>query len=158
MSIHYSLSAHSSVPSDPDARWLVYPRVQYSELMDLDEFARHIQEHGSPFRRDVITGVLTAAVDCLLEQLVAGKKVNFGDLGAFHLALRSDGAPSAEEFNPETHVKQIDVRWEQSELFKNLKNHPGISWQYVLSRRTAAAAKRKAKELLDEELRSAAEE
>lgn len=80
MPIKYSLSPRAVVPGDPDSLKRIFASAQYNELIDLNTFARHIQEHGSPFTRDVIIGVLTAAVDCLREQLVEGNKVSFGDL------------------------------------------------------------------------------
>ena len=95
MSLKYSLAARPTVPADKHSDKKVYPMAQYSELVDMNEFARHIQAHGSPFTRDVIIGVLTAAVDCLREQLVAGKKVNFGEMGAFYVSLRSEGVEKA---------------------------------------------------------------
>ena len=119
--------------------------AQYSELMELKEFARHIQAHGSPFTRDVITGVLTAAVDCLREQLVAGKKVNFGDMGSFHLTLRSDGVDKAEDFDPSVHVKNIYVHWDRSKFFADLKGDPDLKWEYTLTRKEMAEAKKEAK-------------
>lgn len=145
MPIRYSLSARPVKPQDESSQKRVYPMAQYNELVDLNEFARHIQAHGSPFTRDVITGVLTAAVDCLREQLVAGKKVNFGDMGAFYLTLRSDGVEDATTFDPSTHVKNIYVHWERSRFFADLKGDPDIKWEYTLTHKAMAAAKKQAK-------------
>lgn len=145
MPIKYSLSARPTNPSDKNSEKRVYPMAQYAELMDLNEFARHIQAHGSPFTRDVITGVLTAAVDCLREQLVAGKKVNFGEMGAFYLTLRSDGVEDAATFNPNDDIKHIYVHWERSKFFADLKGDKDIKWEYTLTRNAMAEAKKEAK-------------
>ncbi|MBQ8050818.1 MAG: DNA-binding protein [Bacteroidaceae bacterium] len=146
MPIKYSLSARPTNPSDKNAEKRVYPMAQYSELVDLNEFARHIQAHGSPFTRDVITGVLTAAVDCLREQLVAGKKVNFGEMGAFYLTLRSDGVEDATTFDPSVHVKNIYVHWERSKFFADLKGDKDLKWEYTLTRKEMAEAKKESKQ------------
>lgn len=145
MPIKYSLSARPTNPGDAESGKKVYPMAQYSELMDLSEFARHIQAHGSPFTRDVIMGVLTAAVDCLREQLVAGKKVNFGEMGAFHLTLRSDGVDDAESFDPNVHVKHIYVHWDRSKFFADLKGDKDIKWEYTLTRKEMADVKKESK-------------
>lgn len=145
MPINYSLAAHSVNPSEKDSSRKVFPYAQYNELMDLNDFARHIQAHGSPFTRDVIIGVLTAAVDCLREQLVAGKKVNFGDLGSFYISLRAEGVEEAEDFDPNVHVKSIYVHWERSKFFADLKGDPGIKWEYTLTHKAMAEAKKQAK-------------
>ncbi|MBQ8050105.1 MAG: DNA-binding protein [Bacteroidaceae bacterium] len=145
MPIKYSLSARLTNPSDKNSEKKVYPMAQYAELMDVTEFARHIQAHGSPFTRDVITGVLTAAVDCLREQLIAGKKVNFGEMGAFYVTLRSEGVDDADSFDPSVHVKNIYVHWERSKFFADLKGDPDIKWEYTLTHKAMAEAKKEAK-------------
>ena len=152
MAIKYSLTAHSSNPSDPEAKWQVYPRVQYSEVMSLDELARHVSRHSGPFSRELVVGVLTATADCVREQLLAGKKVSLGELGDFHLSLRSDGAPTADDYDPRAHVKRIDVCWEPSPAFQHLEDAPGIKWEYVISRRSMRQARREIKEQLDKEV------
>ena len=145
MAINYSLAAHLTNPSEKDSSKKVFPYAQYNELMDMNEFARHIQAHGSPFTRDVIIGVLTAAVDCLREQLVAGKKVNFGDLGSFYISLRAEGVEDAADFDPSVHVKSIYVHWERSKFFADLKGDPDIKWEYTLTHKAMAEAKKQAK-------------
>lgn len=152
MPIKYSLTAHSSSPSDPDAKWLVYPRVQYSEVMSLDELARHVSRHSGPFSRELVVGVLTATAACVREQLLAGKKVSLGDLGDFHLSLRSDGAPTADDYDPRAHVKRIDVCWQPSPEFQHLEKSPDIKWEYTISRRSMRQLRREIKEQLDEEV------
>ena len=154
MAIKYSLTARSADPGNKSAEKKVYPAAQYNDLVDIFQFARHIQEHGSPFTRDVIVGVLTAAVDCLREQLLMGNKVNFGELGAFSITLRSEGAASAESFDPRVHIKSVESTWEPSIYFKDLKGDPGIRYEYTLTRRDMADAKKEAKEETDESLGS----
>ena len=146
MAIKYSLGAHNSIPADKNSEKKIYPSAQYNELVDINEFARHIQAHGSPFTRDVIIGVLTAAVDCLREQLVAGKKVNFGDLGSFYISLRSVGVDDAEDFDPDIHIRNIYVHWERSKFFADLKGDPDIKWEYTLTHKAMAEAKKQSKQ------------
>lgn len=90
-------------------------------------------------------GVLTAAVDCLREQLILGNKVDFGDLGSFYVALRSEGVEKAEDFNPHAHIKSVDPHWEPSVYFGNLKDDPALKWEYTLTRKEMAEAKKEAK-------------
>ena len=145
----YSLSARPVNPSDENSKRLVFPTAQYDELVDLNEFAQHIHDHGSPYTRDVILGVLTAAVDCLREQLRSGNKVNFGDLGAFSISLRSDGVERAEDFNPAVHVKSIEVNWKASKLFDNLMDG-NLKWEFTPTRKQMAEARKESKELATE--------
>lgn len=145
MAIKYSLSVFPVNPTDEKQGKKIFARAQYSEIVDLPMLARHIQEHGSPFTRDVIVGVLTAAVDCLREQLILGNKVDFGDLGSFYVALRSEGVEKAEDFNPHAHIKSVDPHWEPSVYFGNLKDDPALKWEYTLTRKEMAEAKKEAK-------------
>lgn len=151
MAIKYSLSARGNAlkPGQPKK---IYASAQYRELIDLPALARHIQEHGSPFTRDVIQGVLSAAVDCLREQLVAGNKVDFGDLGSFYVTLRSEGVDRAEDFNPQLHVKRVEANWAPSAYFANLKDDPALKWEYTITRKEMTEAKKQAREELDEEV------
>ena len=151
MPIKYSLTTRSTNPSKENSPKKVYPTAQYSELVELGEFAKHVHDHGSPYTRDVIAGVLTAAVDCLREQLVAGRKVSLGELGSFHVVLHSDGAESPEYFDPNAHVSRIEVRWTPTKTFYDLKGDPGVKWEYTLTHRGMAEAKKQAQqEMIDD--------
>lgn len=150
----YSLAAGLAVPGDSKSGKKIYPHAQYDEVIELSQLARHIQEHGSPFTRDVIIGVLTAAVDCTREQLVAGNKVSFGDLGAFSTSLRSEGVDRAEDFDPHRDIKSIEVNWMPSDLFKDLKNDSKVKYEFVPTRKEMSEAKKLSKAEADESLTS----
>ena len=89
--------------------------------MNLNQFAKHIATHGSVYRRADIAAVLTMAVDCLREMLLNGTKVQLGDLGNFYVTFSSEGALTANEFNPDIHIKKVNVNWERGIDFQNLK-------------------------------------
>ena len=56
--------------------------AQYTEVMNIERFARHIATHGSVYSRADISAILYMAVDCLRELLLEGKKIRLGDLAA----------------------------------------------------------------------------
>ena len=87
-----------------------YGRVVHTETLSTDDFARHISNHGSPFTRSVIAGVLAAACDCLVELVKDSKKVRLGDLGTFYLSAESTGAESADTFSADN-VKRVHLRF-----------------------------------------------
>ena len=60
-----------------------YASAQYAEVMDINRFAEHIASHGCVYKRADIVAILTMAVDCMREQLLAGQKIQLGDLGGF---------------------------------------------------------------------------
>lgn len=114
-----------------------YAQAQYNEVMNLQAFARHIATHGCVYSRADIVAILTMAVDCLREQLLAGQKIQLGDLGSFYLSLNSKGADSAKTFNPTANITSVNVNWEQSREFKNLIDE--AEWNLVASRVAQAA-------------------
>ena len=91
--INYSISLRAN-PSDQDAPKKAYANAQYSEIMTLDKFAEHISTHGSKYNRADIQAVLIQAVDCMREQLLAGQRIQMGDLGTFSIHINSMGAES----------------------------------------------------------------
>jgi len=56
---------------------------------------------------------------------------------------------SAEEFNPAEHVTNIYVHWERSKFFADLKDDPDIQWEYTLTHKAMAEAKKQAKQEID---------
>lgn len=70
-----------------------YGRIIHTETLTTDEFANHICNHGSPFDRSTIIGVLAAACDCLVELTLDSKRVRLGDLGTFYMSAETRGSP-----------------------------------------------------------------
>ena len=96
-----------------------YGVAQYSDVMDIEKFARHISTHGCVYSRADISAILYLAVDCMREQLLEGKKIRLGDLGDFSVALTSKGADSADKFTAQ-HFTAVNVVWDCGTEFKNL--------------------------------------
>ena len=75
-----------------------YGKVVSSQTMTYRELIKHMSEHNSVYGEDVCSGVAIKLQNCLLEQLLEGKKVQFGDLGTFYLAVKSEGTAKEEDF------------------------------------------------------------
>lgn len=118
--LDYSVSARIN-PMEKDAPARFYAAAQTNEVVNLDAFAKHIATHGCVYKRADIAAVLTMAVDCLREMLLTGAKVQLGDLGNFYVSFSSEGTVTAKEFNPELHIKSVNVNWERGTDFVNLK-------------------------------------
>ena len=118
--VNYSLINRAN-PRDKDASKKTYAIAQYAGVMDLEKFASHIATHGCVYSEADIIAILKMAVNCMREQLLAGQKIKLGDLGSFYLSLASKGTLTAEDFNPDIHVKAVNVNWERGVGFLNLK-------------------------------------
>ena len=124
-------------PMDENEDKKAYGVSQYNEVMTLNKFASHIASHGCVYSRADITAILTLAVDCLKEQLLAGQKVQLGDLGNFSLSMACKGALTAEDFNPAVHVKKVYPLWERGAIFDDLKDE--VEYNLVASRKAQKA-------------------
>lgn len=93
--------------------------AQYSEVMTIEKFAKHVSSHGCVYSRADISAILYMAVDCMREQLLEGKKIRLGDLGDFAVSLSSKGAADASTFTAQN-ITDVKVFWEPGAQFKNL--------------------------------------
>ena len=91
-----------------------YARVVTTKTMSYQELCRHMSEHNSVFGEDVCLGVANKLQSCILEQLLEGKKVQFGELGTFYLAVKSTGANSEEDFSVASNIKGLYLRFAPS--------------------------------------------
>ena len=96
-----------------------FATAQYTEVMGIEKFARHIADHGTTYSRADIMAILYMAVDCMREQLLEGKKIRLGELGDFSLSLSSKGAETAEKFSSQN-IQRVAVCWEPGSEFRNL--------------------------------------
>ena len=76
-----------------------YGRVVSTKTMAYQELCKHMSEHNSVYGEDVCLGVANKLQNCMLEQLLEGKKVQFGELGTFYLSVKSTGANREEDFS-----------------------------------------------------------
>ncbi len=81
------------------ARGKWYGRVVATKTMSYAALCQHISEHNSVYGEDVCLGVANKLQSCILEQLLEGKKVQFGALGTFFLKAKSSGTEAETEFN-----------------------------------------------------------
>ena len=86
-------------------RW--YGRVVSTKTMSYQELCKHMSEHNSVYGEDVCLGVANKLQNCMLEQLLEGKKVQFGELGTFYLSVKSTGADREEGFNLGTNINGL---------------------------------------------------
>ena len=120
-----------------------FATAQYTEVMTIEKFARHIADHGTTYSRADIMAILYMAVDCMREQLLEGKKIRLGELGDFSLSLSSKGAETAEKFSSQN-IQRVTVCWEPGSEFRNLL--PDAEFNLVATRSAQAAVLKAIKE------------
>ena len=138
--INYSITIMSTTPGTKKANITetkAYGTAQVHEKLTFDDFCKHVSDHNSPFSKGTIKGILTDAVSCLREQLLAGNAVDLGDLGKYHVELQTEGAVTTEDFSV-ANIKKVNVCWTPGKQFKNLRE--AASFQLVPGRKQQADA------------------
>ena len=133
-------------PLKPELPEKAYAKNQVSEIWPLEKFAKHIADHNGVFSRGTVKGVLSDTCECLVEQLLNGKKVELGELGTFSISLSSEGAPSVKEFSAKN-IKAVNILFAPGPDFENLINR--AEFNLVTSRAVQAAALSAVKEGMD---------
>ena len=133
-------------PLKPELPEKAYAKNQVSEIWPLEKFAKHIADHNGVYSRGTVKGVLSDSCECLVEQLLNGKKVQLGELGTFGISLSSEGAPSVKEFSAKN-IKAVNILFAPGPDFENLINR--AEFNLVTSRAVQAAALSAVKEGMD---------
>ena len=121
--INYSIAIMGTTPGTLKANITetkAYGTSQVHEVLDLNKFAQHIADHNSPVSKGTVKGILTDAVTCLREQMLAGNKVNLGELGSFYPELQTEGAVTTEDFTVDN-IKAVNICWLPGKSFTNLR-------------------------------------
>ena len=116
--INYSVCLNVN-PMDPEESQRAYARAQMTELMTFDKFIQHIADHNGVYTRGTVQGVVTDMCECLVEQLLNGKKVQLGVLGNFWVTLNSECTDTIAEFTAKN-IKAVNILFTPGPDFENL--------------------------------------
>ena len=94
--------------------------------VDFEGFVTHISDHGSPYSRGTIHGVLMDALDHLQELILDGKSVRLSDLGLFSIGMSSKAEDTKEKVTAASvegvHLIVRNTKsWSNAELRKKCK-------------------------------------
>ena len=118
--IDYSIFMWKS-PLKEDAVEMAYAKNQVRKVLTFDEFVKHISDHNGVFTRGTVKGVVSDTCSCLVEQLLMGNKVQFGELGIFSISITSEPATSLKNFS-EDNIKEVNILFNPGEDFENLRS------------------------------------
>lgn len=68
------------------------------QLVEFDDFVKHMANHHCVFSEATIRGVLIEAETCLRELLLDGKAVRLDDLGIFRIGIKTEAADELQDF------------------------------------------------------------
>ena len=118
--INYSTFLWKS-PLDENAVEKAYAKNQVTKVMTFDEFVKHIADHNGVFTRGTVKGVVSDTCSCLVEMLLNGYKVQFGELGVFGISLTCEPADSLDKFTA-ANIKEVNIVFNPGEDFENLRS------------------------------------
>ena len=133
--IDYSIFLWKS-PLKEDAVEMAYAKNQVRKVLTFDDFVKHISDHNGVFTRGTVKGVVSDTCSCLVEQLLMGNKVQFGELGIFSISITSEPAATLKEFS-EDNIKEVNILFNPGEDFENLRSK--AEFNLVASRAVQAA-------------------
>ena len=118
--IGYSVYLWKS-PLVEDSVEKAYAKNQVNKVLTFDEFVKHIAEHNGVFSRGTVKGVVSDTCTCLVEMLLNGFKVEFGELGTFGISLSCDPADTLKDFSADN-IKEVNILFTPGEDFENLRS------------------------------------
>ena len=130
-------------PLDDKAVEMAYAKNQVTKVMSFDEFVKHISDHNGVFTRGTVKGVVSDTCSCLVEQLLNGYKVQFGELGIFNVSITSEPAPSLKEFTADN-ITEVNLHFAPGADFANMRSK--AEFNLVTSRAVQAASIKAIKE------------
>lgn len=108
-------------PLDETAVEMAYAKNQVAKVMTFDEFVKHIADHNGVFTRGTVKGVVSDTCSCLVEQLLNGNKVQFGELGTFGISITCKPAETLKAFTA-ANIKEVNILFTPGEDFENLRS------------------------------------
>ena len=105
MPVLVKVSQNNNDKTTAFGKW--YGRVVNTKTMSYSELCKHMSEHNSVYGEDVCLGVANKLQNCILEQLLEGKKVQFGELGTFYLSVKSSGTVKESDFNLGSNIQGL---------------------------------------------------
>lgn len=108
-------------PRYPERSKKAYACAQYEKTLSIDELLDFITLHGSAFRKGDYKAVISTIAEAMAEKMAEGYKIDLAEMGKFYPTLECEGADSMDDFNPDKHIKAVNVNWEPGDDFKNLK-------------------------------------
>ena len=96
-------------PLDETAKEQAYAKNQVTKVMSFDDFVKHISDHNGVFTRGTVKGVVSDTCSCLVEQLLNGYKVQFGELGIFSISITCEPAATLKDFSSDN-IKAVNIQ------------------------------------------------
>ena len=111
MSVFYRKYQNKNRQSVAYGKWFARA-VTIGKTINIDELAKHMSEHNTPYSKGAIKGVLTDMIGCIRELMLEGKAVKLEGLAIFSAGIKTkkNGAPTSADFSTTKHIASVYMR------------------------------------------------
>ena len=111
MSVFYRKYQNKNPHGSSYGKWFARA-VTIGKTVNVDELAKHMSEHNTPYSKGAIKGVLTDMIGCIRELMLEGKAVKLDGLAIFSAGIKTKkkGAPTSEDFSTTKHIDSVYMR------------------------------------------------
>jgi len=111
MSVFYRKYQNKNPKSVAFNKWFARA-VTIGKTMNIDDLAKHMSEHNTPYSKGAIKGVLTDMIGCVRELMLEGKAVKLEGLAIFSAGIKTkkNGAPTSADFSTTKHIDSVYMR------------------------------------------------
>ena len=111
MSVFYRKYQNKNRHSVAYGKWFARA-VTIGKTINIDELAKHMSEHNTPYSKGAIKGVLTDMIGCIRELMLEGKAVKLEGLAIFSAGIKTkkNGAPTSADFSTTKHIDSVYMR------------------------------------------------
>jgi predicted histone-like DNA-binding protein len=111
MSVFYRKYQNKNPKSVAFGKWFARA-VTIGKTINIDDLAKHMSEHNTPYSKGAIKGVLTDMVGCVRELMLEGKAVKLEGLAIFSAGIKTkkNGSPTSADFSTTKHIHSVYMR------------------------------------------------
>ena len=111
MSVFYRKYQNKNPHSVSYGKWFARA-VTIGKTFTVEDLAKHMSEHNTPYSKGAIKGVLTDMIGCIRELMLEGKAVKLDGLAIFSAGIKTKkkGAPTSEDFSTTKHIDSVYMR------------------------------------------------
>ena len=111
MSVFYRKYQNKNPHGSSYGKWFARA-VTIGKTFTVEDLAKHMSEHNTPYSKGAIKGVLTDMIGCIRELMLEGKAVKLDGLAIFSAGIKTKkkGAPTSEDFSTTKHIDSVYMR------------------------------------------------
>ena len=114
-----------------------YAQIAPIDYVDIDEVTKYLVDISSLSEGEVAS-MLVLLQKYIIDVLASGRSVRLGDLGSFRPTIASKGVEAGEEFEPESLIENVRVRFTQSSKMRQMLDKRNVKFRLVEPNSAAA--------------------